>query len=164
MNSPASSPRAALLGLLTVLVIPVGTGGCGVERDRLEGIWVLQDFPTEKGQKPCFEELRLEGGQVTSILSCLLKEGTYGQRITSSSYERRETQLTVTANQSSCPDQSRAPVIWLVFADKDKLERTIGNVTTVYQRGTVEIKGITVSGCFDASLQTFDEGPVYTLP
>ena len=164
MNSRALSKRAALTGLLTLLVMPVGAGGCGVERDRLEGTWTLQNFPTEKGQKPCFEELKIEGGELTSILSCPLKEGTYGQRITSSSYERRETQLTVTANQSSCPTQSRAPVIWLVTADKDKLERTIGNVTTVYQRGTIEIKGITVSGCFDAALQNFDEGPVYTLP
>jgi hypothetical protein len=160
MKRPAFA-RAALLGLLA---IPAGLAGCGVERDRLDGTWVLQNFPTEKGQKPCFEELTLAAGQVTSVLSCRLKEGTYGQRITSGTYERHENRLTVSAKESSCPDQSRAPVLWLVVADKDELEKTEGNVTTIYQRGTAQIKGISVTGCFDAALENFDEGPVYTLP
>jgi hypothetical protein len=158
MNSSVFT-TAALVGLLAS-TIPA----CGVERDRLDGTWVLQNFPTEKGQKPCVEELSLQAGKVTSVLSCLLKEHSYGQRITSGTYQRHETQLTVTAKTSSCPDQSTAPVIWLVTADKDELEKTIGNVTVVYQRGTAEIKGTSVTGCFDANLETFDEGPVYTLP
>ena len=160
--SNLASPLTALGVLLGLL--PIAACGAADRGQRLEGTWVLQNFPTEKGQKPCLEEMTIDAGKIASTLSCLLKEGTYGQQITVGEYQRRETQVTVAAFQSTCPQQPRTPTVWLMVVDGDELQKTVGNVTTTYDRGRANIKDITVSGCFDAKLETFDEGPLYTLP
>jgi hypothetical protein len=156
--------RGSSLPLVATLLLGTAPlAACGGDHDRLEGTWVLQDFPTVKGQKPCTEELDLDSGQIVSTLSCLLKEGTYGQQVTIGEYRRQETTLFVKAKESSCPEQPTAEATWVVAVDHDNLERTAGNVTTSYHRGKVTVDGIKITGCFDASLDNFDEGAIFTL-
>jgi hypothetical protein len=149
----------ALLGLLSF--VPTA---CGGDRDRLEGTWVRNDFPSEKGQKPCAEELELDFGQFVSRLRCRLTEGTFGQKVTIGQYRHQETRLFVSAQQSSCENEPRGEVTWFITVDRDKLHKTVGNVTTTYQRGKAEVGGVIVLGCFDAELKNFDEHAIVNLP
>src|SRR5687768_2620008 len=145
MNNPAlpapdirAGGRPGLVVALAGLLAWAGAA-CGGDRDRLEGTWVRTDFPTEKGQKPCAEELELEVGQFVSRLSCRLTEGSFGQKVTIGQYRHHETRLFVNALQSSCANESKDEVTWFITVERDKLQKTVGNVTTTYQRGKAEV-------------------------
>ncbi len=130
------------------------------EDQGIEGSWLREEFPNGR---PCVEQLLLEHGDVTSTIMCNLVDKQVGAQITGGSYHRVDDRLYVKAVRSSCPTFPKDEEIWVVSANKDTLQRTIGTTINTFTRGEKQISANRVIGCFDAELKEFDEGPVQEL-
>ena len=149
-----------LQAAVAVALATLALGACS-DRDRIEGDWYSNDF---RNMKPCTDELSFDAGQIVTTLTCRLSEGSYGQQVVVGQYTRQDSQVFVYPNSSSCPKASKDTMTWGVAIEKNQMDRTIGIETTRYQRGKADIAGIRVTGCFDAELKNFDEGPIVPLP
>jgi hypothetical protein len=148
------------VGTVALLLAALAMGACS-DRDRLDGSWYSNDF---RMMKPCTDELEFDAGQIVTTLTCRLSEGAYGQQIIVGQYVQQDNQVQVFPLSSSCPRQSKQTMTWLVDISRNQMDRTVGIETTRYLRGKANIAGIRVTGCFDAELKNFDEGPIVALP
>src|SRR5688572_33389219 len=109
---PPLARRAGLSISLTSLL-----AGCG-EDTGIEGTWVRMQFPNNR---PCAEQLELNGGDFVSTILCNLTDKQVGTQITAGRYRRADNTLFIVPARSTCPNWPKGETRWTVTASKATL-------------------------------------------